>query len=535
MTRLITLFLALSSYGWAALPATGVIEIRASATAGNVNGCGFNSARGGTDYTLQNAAQLTNTDGAASGGTTFTSSGSTFTSQMVGNYLHITVGGGMTVGWYEIVTFTDATNVVLDRTPGTGSSATFYVGGACSLGSTLDDDLFEIGIPGNRFNIKNGSYTLGEAVSIGAAGSNLLPITIEGYNSTSGDKPTGSTRPVISGGANTILFAAYWRLGHVVWTATAASTMTLGSDNEVYYSKIINTSTTASRVAVSTGADSNMVSVEAISYRGAAVSGNSRISMLGCYIHDSNIGWAGTGSAAGGAIVNTIFADNVAAAIRFSAASSTTTNIINSTLYGAENKLGVGFDITTTGAVNFVLVGSIIYGFTTGVAHVDSTQLQSFDNWNAYNNNTTDVSGWTKGPNDVTTAPQFTSVSQLTGATATTSGSVLTQSGANFSTVTDNVDFVYLVSGTGITAGKYLITSHTTDTLTLDIAPGTNATADKVWQVTTGHNFAIGTNYKALGFPGVFAGALSTGYIDIGAVQRQEPAGGSGGAFGYVK
>mgnify|MGYP001568243310 CR=1 FL=1 len=41
-------------------------------------------------------------------------------------------------------------------------------------------------------------------------------------------------------------------------------------------------------------------------------------------------------------------------------------------------------------------------------------------------------------------------------------------------------------------------------------------------------NFAIGTALKALGYPGIFPAGLSTGYLDIGAVQRQEPAGGGG-------
>lgn len=41
-----------------------------------------------------------------------------------------------------------------------------------------------------------------------------------------------------------------------------------------------------------------------------------------------------------------------------------------------------------------------------------------------------------------------------------------------------------------------------------------------------GGDFSIGTNLKALGFPGLFPGGFSTGYLDIGAVQRQEPAGG---------
>ena len=41
-------------------------------------------------------------------------------------------------------------------------------------------------------------------------------------------------------------------------------------------------------------------------------------------------------------------------------------------------------------------------------------------------------------------------------------------------------------------------------------------------------NFAIGTALKALGYPGIFPGGLSTGYLDIGAVQRQEGAGSGG-------
>src|SRR3990167_5722561 len=41
-------------------------------------------------------------------------------------------------------------------------------------------------------------------------------------------------------------------------------------------------------------------------------------------------------------------------------------------------------------------------------------------------------------------------------------------------------------------------------------------------------DFSIGANLKALGWPGLFPAGLSTGYLDIGAVQRQEPAGGGG-------
>ncbi len=56
-----------------------------------------------------------------------------------------------------------------------------------------------------------------------------------------------------------------------------------------------------------------------------------------------------------------------------------------------------------------------------------------------------------------------------------------------------------------------------------------DVTTDPTFTNRAAGNFSIGTNLKALGFPGLFPGGLSTGYLDIGAVQRQEPAGGGGG------
>ncbi len=65
----------------------------------------------------------------------------------------------------------------------------------------------------------------------------------------------------------------------------------------------------------------------------------------------------------------------------------------------------------------------------------------------------------------------------------------------------------------GTTATNYTVnsTSITTDPGFADRANG---------------NFAVGTNMKALGFPGTFPGGLSIGYLDIGAVQRRELGGG---------
>jgi hypothetical protein len=50
------------------------------------------------------------------------------------------------------------------------------------------------------------------------------------------------------------------------------------------------------------------------------------------------------------------------------------------------------------------------------------------------------------------------------------------------------------------------------------------------------NNFSIGTNLKAKGFPGTFQGmnGNTTGYLDIGAVQRQEAGGTTSDVFGIL-
>ena len=514
-----------------------VFEFRSSGTGSMVNGGGFKTGASGTDYSQQDAAQWTAADGTSTASTTFISLTSTFTSAIVGNVLHITAGTGATVGWYEVTGYTDANTVTLDRVSGTYTAATFYVGGALSLNSTLDDDFFEEISGANTTDgvkvwFKNGSFTLGEAVSIAGAGGTQAPIVVEGYNATRGDTPTGTSRPTITGAANSFALGTNWDIYNIIFTGTATSVLSITASDKVINCKITNTSTIVRSALIFASNNTFIYNVEAISYRGTAIAttGNVSARVFNSYLHDSNVGFSSNATTPASHISGNIISDNVNSAINFSTAVTGDTNISNNTIYGAENKLGTGV-VLITGSTNAKIFNNIIYGFVTGVSHAD-VQSVGFDNYNDYNNNNTDVTNWTKGANDVTTAPGFTSVAQLTGTTATTSGSVLTQSGGDFSTVTDNVDFLYLVSGTGITAGKYKITSHTATTVTLDIAPGTNATADKVWQITTGHNFAIGTNLKALGFPGAFQGGTTTGYTDIGATQRQE-AGGSSVTVGY--
>lgn len=516
-----------------AISASTVWEIRSDATAGNVNGGGFVTGASGTDFSQQAAAQynLTGCTSAAADAIILNASAA---ADMVGNLAHVISGTNATAGWYEILSVSVGVSITVDRNWGSAAVAAGVVniGGALSLVSTLDDDFFEAPEAGNTIYIKNGTYVMGETVTTAKDGATQKPIVVEGYNSTRGDKPTGSTRPTLNWGATLFSSGDYWHFKYLINIGTGSNVISCGLGNRFIHVKIKNTSSTADRGALSlSGAESFVSNCECVCYRGYGIdtSTSAGYNIIDSYIHDSNIGIKVDTVTQHMVILNNILVSNITSAIHITGAQTSSTLIKGNTLYGAENTIGIGVNIAT-GTLYPRIENNIIYGFATGVNHAD-VQTSGYDSYNAYNNNDTNATNWTLGTGSITTAPGFTSVSQLTGATATTSGSVLTQSGGDFSTVVDGQDYLYLVSGTGITAGVYGITSHTGTTLTLDIAPGTNATADKVWQITTGRNFAIGANYKAAGTPAAFAGGTTTGYTDIGAVQRQEPS--AGGSFTF--
>jgi len=519
-----------------ALPATAVLEVRSTATANNVNGAGFNSARGGTDYTLQNAAQLTNTDlTCTAASTTVTSAGGGFTDAMKGNYIHLTAltGTGAIVGWYEIVSVTDTNNAVLDRTPTDGANnitaGTFYVGGAASLVSTLDDDFFEMCVAGNIIYVKGGAtpitYTLGEAVNMVAAGGTQAPIKIIGYSTTRGDNPTDGTRPTFACGANNFNMSTNWEISFVELTGTGSSLLSLSNAGKSVHCKVTNSSTTANRVAIGGGLDCLFLSCEGISYRGRALSVGGTSQIIGCYLHDSNVAIYGTTSISVN-IMDTIMAH--CATLNFGLTGALLVGFlgINNIFYGAENKYGTGVSFVT-GTTDVRLINNIFYGFVTAVTHAD-VQSVGYDDYNCYNNNTTDVNNWTKGSNDVTTNPAFTNVTQKVNlGTVTSTTNVLTDDGADFSTITDNVDHILIRSMTGtggVTDTFFGITAHTATTLTLtsDLT-SSGGGSNIVYSITLGNDFLPTATLS--GYPGIFPGGFTTGSKTIGAVQKAASSG----------
>ena len=482
------------------------------------------------DYSQKDAAVLALTDFANASNTTLTTATGGFTPAMRGNLVNIASGTNALAGWYEITNTASSTSATIDRTCSTGgnmSSGVGKVGGAMSLGSG-DDTLF------NAYNVNSSTgtpifyirgavtYTTSAMIYI-QPGNSAYPQEVIGYLSVRSDNPSETNRPTIaSGTATAFSMNPASNISNLIIVSASSSGSIIETSNvhAVKNCKIVNKSATAGAYGISSqGLGNVFVGNEIICYRGYGVyhdSASRETDIIGCYIHDSNYGVYNADTAK---IVDTIIEGCVTAAIHV-AGNTQAPLVLNSTLYGAENKLGLGFVPTGTGEAACFL-NNIIYGFVTGINAAGASRALT-EMFNCFFNNTTNETTNPLSTTDLLVNPQFKNVSQLTGTTATTSGSVLTQSGADFSNVVDGRDYLYLVSGTGITAGVYGIVSHTTTTLVLDIAPGTNATANKVWQITLGHDFSIGTNLKAKGFMGAFPGALTTGYTDIGAVQRAE-------------
>ncbi len=488
----------------------------------------------GVDYTRSTAAAFARTDLVIATTTTLTSAAIPFGPQEVGNLIHITAGTGFTQGWYQILSVTGVTATV-DRVCGTLASTggTGKVGGAMSLGASDDDSVFELGTSSStvaqRFFIKgSATYTMGGAVAVAATGNATCWGVVEGYASGRGDRPTGTSRPLLAFGANGCAFGSRFVVRNIQVTSTESNGILC---NEGTYIEVKSTQTTTSsgqNAFTSNASGVSYINCEAMSIRGHGINSNQPGTFIyGCYIHDcgsDGIHLVGDNSPI--TIINNLIVNCKTNAISEGGSVTLGLYIMGNTIYGAENKLGVGI-LHTSGAKHIFQYNNIFYGLVTGVNHGDVNSA-GFSDFNDYFNNTNDVvaaNKWQKGAGDQALDPGFVSVTQRTGSSATTtSGNHLVQSGATFQTWGVAVgDVIQVVSGTGPTAGFYTILTVDSETqVTVNETLTANATANKVWQITQGRNFAIGTNLKALGNLGVFPGALTTGYTDIGAAQRQE-------------
>ena len=206
-----------------ALPAASVWEVRPT-VGSDTNGGGFVTGSSGSDYSQQNSkntsgSDISTTDAVAVGTTTLTSATANFSTAIPGNIIFLS-GSGITAGWYEVVSRTNGTTVVLDRSPGTGTSLTMNIGGALATVSQAATN----SVASNVVWVKaSGTYTVTSTLTI-ALDSHTAPgnpFSIIGYTSTRGDN------------------------GQVTWTTAtnSVSLITFAAANNVLIQNFIFTST----------------------------------------------------------------------------------------------------------------------------------------------------------------------------------------------------------------------------------------------------------------------------------------------------
>ncbi|MGZ6477645.1 MAG: hypothetical protein ACXWQE_00005, partial [Bdellovibrionales bacterium] len=535
-----------------AIGANTVFEIRSTATAGNVNGGGFNpsNATPGVDYSQQDAAQWHYTDLVSTNATNaapqISSVARPFVANDCGNLLRIVSGTSWTnsPGVYEIVSVS-AGVATLDKACGASASISGgngYLGGAWSLGSASDNSQVAAILPASYFGtvwIKAGTYSIIASINMssvsGDKGSGFWKF--QGYNTVRGDNPTGTNRPKIVHTVNNLFiilgsFCEAANLNVICASNSGYGPLSLyGGYGRMINVRLVNYSTTANMPGTLAGTFCQYIRCEFVCTAGYAIAntGAMSFSFHECYFHDSNYGAYNNYAGASEPMTfsNCIFEHIITACFSEPAGQEQGWFIVkNCTFYGGETvKVGTGIEMngTTTLASQLAAFNNIFYGLVTGIKNGQLSNV-NWENYNNFYNNTTDRTNFVTGPNSIALNPAFAGVGQYVNVgTVTSSGSVLTDTGAAFTNVVAGRDFVYVTAMTGGNGvGIYPINAKTASTLTCDnaLGSGTAITYSIIW----GHNFAVGTNMKATSAP--HANIYSTSYVDLGAIQRSEPAAG---------
>ena len=384
-----------------------VWEVRANGTA--AGGAGFKTGASGTDYSQQDAVQITRTDIVidATTNTKLTSAATAFTSAEVGNVINITSGTGFTAGRYEIVS--EASGVVTcDRAVGTTSSTggNGNVGGAMTF---IDANIDDVNVmePGQTMYIANdATHTLTASVSLsaGAAGTLSDPIRVIGYDTTRGDNPREGSRPLIACGAYTMDWVANWYQSYLEYTTTTSTGVQLYADFVVDACKVNNSSGTSNRTGFIDSYAANGIyrncEAESVNGRAFQIQGFGNYWLVDtCYAHDSESGIYYTTSAP--LTIKSCIIDTCTAGLEMTSSSAAFIfNVFDTTIYNCTK----GIDVESPRGS---FVGNIISDCTTGIEFVTATNAMAAD-WNNYYNNTTDVTNMTKGGNASADNPGFT-------------------------------------------------------------------------------------------------------------------------------
>jgi hypothetical protein len=456
----------------AALNAAIVFEVRT--TGSDTNGGGFKTGATGTDWSQQNAAQYSVTDGVTAGTTTITSATANFGTDVVGNLIYVQGGtGSVTAGWYEITVRTNSTTITVDRSTGltAGTGVTLKIGGAlASPGQAAAAK-----VAGNDVWIKAGTYSAtsastnipGGMVSDSTGGASATNWSFwRGYNTARWSTATG---PTASDLANKPLLQASGAISSFTMFTVGA----LGCIDNLAFD---GASKTSSRCITVSTSSANAIRCKASNATngGVVVSGVNAFARFceatGCTSVDAITITDGT-------LVYCVSHDNTGVA---------------------------GIALTASGAQGSA-VGCISYANATGFK---SNSRQTLVSCTAHGNSS-DGFLWAGSSSAALNCISYGNSGY----------------GYNTSSSNEQAALYSCASGTN-TSGRSNNIGTDENAITLSGDPFVNAASGNfALDSTTGEGAAC----RAAGIPGAFPGATTTGYLDVGAVQHQDSGGTGGG------
>lgn len=484
-----------------AINASSVWRIRVGGN--NTNGGGFDASisGAGTDYTDQDAHQLNPTDLATSGAgaTTVTSATGGFTAAMIGNCMRIASGTNFTAGYYFITARTDTNTITVDRSPtpsGAGSGGNGKIGGAFAT----FEPLMSTGNGGLSSPAIATPLGAGHTIYVRGAGSDTPSADDYDYKGSASayqgyyTAPSGSLadgkisvigyngRPQIRHSGLLFFQVDLWHLENLKFIHHNAGTGWPEYGIIGVYSDVSLVNTAKNIVSDLNGIDGVGINIAII-----------------CDSEIKNSGGGAAGSQAG---------------IHVNTYASTVVGCYVDGVRGDGIRSQLGGSVTTFGPnISFCVVRNV------GRDGLRIQGITGSDYPLSIRNNTINNCG--SDGIEITNEYSIMNCNILNNVISNNAGYGLNLS---FGSAAQNDR---RCRG-GVDHNNYY---NNTSGARNNLSAGANdTTLDPQFTDAANENYGVGTNMKATAFPGAFRGSASTGYLDKGAVQRQEPAGG-GGSF----
>lgn len=396
MKKIILALLLCTAPAFAAISANTVWEVRT--TGSDTNSGGFVAGASGTDmsqFDNKNAAACTScqsstinistTDAVTAGTTTVTSATANFSAAIVGNLVYLSGGTGSIAGaWYQVVTFTNVTTIVLDRSTGlsAGTGATINIGGALATFGQLAINM----VTSNQAYVKAGSGYTSTATNtfIGTVTPGQMN-AILGYGTTRGDGGmvtlTLSTNTGLKGLTST---GDGWRIENITVDCASLGTSTAMSFTGSYgsiFNAVAKNCTSNGIIAT------NNIIAQSESSGQSGGTGISGASVLDSYVHDSvssinGITIGNTGSAINNLVTNLAGSNSVG--IRLGGYSSIARNNTMYSIGGSCMLTFISFPIPAYIRNNIMEKCSAAAGSAWGIAATNAMPAQPLLDGNYY-------------------------------------------------------------------------------------------------------------------------------------------------------